>query len=126
MPHQCVRCGELYPTGCKELLNGCDCGGRFFFFVKDELVEKAQEVTQNLTTEEKVQIEKDVFDMVGETDDNQPVILDFESIKVKGPGQYEIDLMDLFKGNPLVYKLAEGKYIIDIPSTFSSEKKKRK
>lgn len=116
----------MYPTGCKELLNGCACGGHFFFFVKDELVKKAQEVTEHLTVEAKEQIEKDVLDMVGETDDNQPVILDFESIKVKGPGQYEIDLIDLFKGNPLVYKLDEGKYMIDIPSTFSSEKKKRK
>ncbi len=126
MPHQCVRCGELYPTGCKELLTGCKCGGRFFFFVKEELVEKAKEVTSKLTTEEKVQIEHDVLEIVGETENKNPIVLDFESIKVSDPGKYELDLVDLFKGNPLIYKLDEGKYIIDIPSTFSSETKKSK
>ena len=126
MPHQCVRCGELYPTGCKELLTGCKCGGRFFFFVKDEHVKKAQEVTSKLSVEEKKQIEEDVLEIVGEQDDKQPIVLDFESIKVLNPGKYELDLVDLFKGNPLIYKLDEGKYIIDIPSTFSSEMKKGK
>ncbi len=126
MPHQCVRCGELYPTGCKELLTGCKCGGRFFFFVKEEHVKKAQEVTSKLSVDEKKQIETDVLEIVGEQDDKQPIVLDFESIKVLNPGKYELDLVDLFKGNPLIYKLDEGKYIIDIPSTFSNEMKKRK
>lgn len=126
MPHQCVRCGKLYPAGCKELLMGCNCGGRFFFFVKEEFVEKAKEVVENLTFEQKKQMEKDVFDLVGSVPEEHPVILDFESIRISKPGKYEIDLVDLFKGNPLVYRLEEGKYIIDIPSTFTTTKKKEK
>jgi len=55
-----------------------------------------------------------------------PVILDFESIRVTAPGKYELDLVDLFKGNPLVFRLEEGKYVIDIPSTFSQKKSKSK
>ncbi len=125
MPHQCVRCGELYPTGCKELLTGCKCGGRFFFFVKQDLIEKAKEATKNLTEQDKEQIEKDVLDIVGEKESSTPIVLDFESIKVLRPGQYELDLVDLFKGNPLIYKLDEGKYVIDIPGTFSNEMKKK-
>ena len=35
-------------------------------------------------------------------------------------------IIDLFKGDPLVIKLEEGKYVIDIPSTFHSEMKKKK
>ena len=31
-------------------------------------------------------------------------------------------IVDLFNGEPLVYKLADGKYIIDIASTFSKSK----
>jgi len=124
MPHQCVRCGKLYPVGCKELLEGCNCGGRFFFFVKDEAVEKAKEITQNLSVTEKEQMEKDVLDIVGDKfDDDKPVILDFESIKVTGPGKYELDLVDLFKKKPLIYKLDDGKYVIDIVSTFESKDK---
>tara|TARA_Y100000310_G_C20325113_1_gene642595 strand:- start:202 stop:591 length:390 start_codon:yes stop_codon:yes gene_type:complete len=126
MPHQCVRCGKLYPAGCKELLQGCNCGSRFFFFVKESSIEKAKEVTKNLSKKEKDQMEKDVLEIVGSPDKEQPVILDFESIKITSPGKYEIDLIDLFKGKPLVYKLSEGKYVIDIVSTFESKNKKIK
>jgi predicted nucleic acid-binding Zn-ribbon protein len=125
MPHQCVRCGKLYPTGCKELLTGCSCGGKFFFFVKDEYLEKAKELTENLTKEDKDQIEQDIMELIGNDTDDHAVILDFESIRCTSPGKYEIDLVDLFKGNPLVFRLEEGKYIIDIPSTFNSERKKK-
>lgn len=125
MPHQCVRCGKLYPTGCKELLTGCNCGGKFFFFVKDEYIEKAKEVNENLTQEDKIQMEEDILELVGQDKSDQAVVLDFESIKMTGPGKYELDLVDLFKGNPLVFKLEEGKYIIDIPGTFANEKKKK-
>lgn len=126
MPHQCVRCAKLYPAGCKELLTGCDCGGRFFFFVKDEAIEKAKEITANLTFEEKQELEQDILELVGNADNEQAVILDFESIRATSPGKYEIDLIDLFKGEPLVIKLDEGKYVIDIPSTFHTEMKKKK
>ncbi len=126
MPHQCVRCSKLYPAGCKELLSGCECGGRFFFFVKDEALEKAKEITENLSLEDKEQMESDILELIQDPEKEYPVILDFESIKVTSPGKYEIDLVDLFKGNPLVFKLDEGKYVIDIPSTFHTEMKKRK
>jgi predicted nucleic acid-binding Zn-ribbon protein len=124
MPHQCVRCAVLYPTGCQELLTGCKCGSRFFFFVKESSIERAKEITLNLTSKEKDQIEKDVIGIVGSEVEGNPIILDFESIKVVKPGKYELDLIDLFKGKPLIYKLDEGKYVIDIVSTFESQKKK--
>ncbi|MDP3918311.1 MAG: Zn-ribbon containing protein [Nanoarchaeota archaeon] len=124
MPHQCVRCGDFYPTGCKELLTGCKCGSRFFFFVKDSAIEQAKEVTKNLSNQEKDLIERDIIDIVGSKMDDQPIVLDFESIKINKPGQYELDLVDLFKGKPLIYKLDEGKYIIDIVSTFEAQKNK--
>ena len=55
-------------------------------------------------------------------------MLDLESIRVLKPGQYELDLVHLFRKQPLVYKLAEGKYVIDLPEIFKAEgqKKKRK
>lgn len=123
MPHQCVRCGSVYPNGSEELLKGCSkCSGRFFFYVKEGSLKQAQEVMQNLSTKEKKQIEDDVLDIVGDKLGNErPVILDFESIRVLRPGQYELDLVDLFKGKPLIYKLDEGKYVIDIVSTFQKK-----
>ncbi|MDD5177802.1 MAG: Zn-ribbon containing protein [Candidatus Nanoarchaeia archaeon] len=124
MPHQCVRCGKLYDDGSKEILKGCVCGGHFFFFVKEEELKKVEEITVNLTQEDKEQIEKDVLDIIGIEDTDKPVILDLESIRILKPGKYELDIVELFKGKPLVYKIEDGKYIIDLASTFQSERKK--
>ena len=41
-----------------------------------------------------------------------------ESIRIAGPGKYELDLVSLFKGEPLIFKLAEGKYMVDIAESF--------
>jgi predicted nucleic acid-binding Zn-ribbon protein len=129
MPHQCVRCGTFYDDGDSTLLKkGCKCGSRLWLFVKQESIEQAKTITTNLTDEQKVQIEEDVLDIVGAQDKNEPVVLDLESIRVTEPGKFELDLVQLFnKENPVVFKLAEGKYMIDVPETFQrrSELKKK-
>lgn len=126
MPHRCVKCGSIFPNGASDLLKGCSkCGGRFFLFVKDSDLQKANEVMDNLSEDDKKQIEDDVLDIIGDTlDKEKPVILDFESIRVIKPGKYELDLVDLFNGRPLVYKLEEGKYVIDIVTTFGAKDRK--
>ena len=128
MPHQCVRCDTIYDDGAEEILKGCNgCGGRLFFYIKKEKLEEQKEISAQLTKKEKKQIEKDVFDLIGtELDKDEPVVLDFESIKILKPGKYELDLVHLFKKEPLVFKLGEGKYMIDIPASFKSNKDKKK
>ncbi|MEM3374570.1 MAG: Zn-ribbon containing protein [Candidatus Woesearchaeota archaeon] len=130
MPHQCVRCGTFYQDGSNEILKGCKCGAKLFFYVKKEKLDEMKEVTAKLTKNEKQQIEKDVFDIIGLQETyEEPVVLDLESIRIQKPGKYEIDLVSLFKENPVIYKLAEGKYVIDLPETFSklkNENKKKK
>ena len=122
MPHQCVRCGTFYKDGSNEILKGCKCGGKLFFFVKKEKLEEMQSVAHTLSKKEKKQIEKDVFDLIGGSDlEDKPVVLDFESIRILKPGKYELDIVKLFKDSPLVYKLDEGKYMIDLPQTFKKE-----
>jgi len=120
MPHQCVHCGEFYPAGSRALLDGCSkCGGHFFFYVRDDQVQKIKENPIEIPEQEKKKIEKDIRDIAGIIDEDIPVILDIESIRVTGEGKFEIDLVKLFsKKSPVVYKLEEGKYIIDIASTF--------
>ncbi len=121
MPHQCVRCGKMYGDGDKAILEGCsDCKGRLFFYIKKQHLEESQKFTQNLSEDEKKEIEKDVLDLVGVSKDEEtPVVLDFESIRILKPGQYEIDLVHLFKGDPIIFKLEEGKYMIDVIETFN-------
>jgi uncharacterized protein len=123
MPHQCVRCGSLYDDGSKELLSGCTCGGKFFFYIRKRDMSHVQKATETLTVEDREQMEHDALELVGESNIDKPVILDLENVRVLKPGKFEIDLVDLFKGKPLVYKLEDGKYIIDVASTFAAGKK---
>lgn len=127
MPHQCVSCNTIYQDGSKEILDGCsECSGKFFFFIKKDKVEEAQKRANKLSDEQKEQIEHDVLDLIGEDyDRDRPVVLDLESINILGPGQYELDLVNLFTDKqPLVYKLEEGKYVVDVIETFNRQSKK--
>ena len=121
MPHKCVKCGKLYPDGSNQILKGCDCGAKFFFFMKKKDVEDVKNLTVKLTTEEKQSIMNDALELLGEDEVDKPVILDLESVRMLKPGKFEIDLVDLFKGKPLVYKLEDGKYLIDLASTFRAK-----
>ncbi|MBU1203895.1 MAG: Zn-ribbon domain-containing protein [Nanoarchaeota archaeon] len=126
MPHQCVRCGVFHEDGSDALLKGCGCGSNFFFFIRKEHLEKAKEVTVKLDDVQRKEIEKDVFKLIGGEIPKKPVILDIESIRVLKPGQYEISLVDLFNNKPLVYRIEEGKYVIDLVQTFESMKHEEK
>lgn len=127
MPHQCVRCDALYDDGASEILKGCPCGGKLFFFIRKERIaeQKAEEEKMVLTQEQKSKIEQDVYEMTGIEDRDMPVVLDLESIRVLKPGKFELDLVRLFNGDPLIFKLASGKYIIDVAETFRQFRKKK-
>ena len=72
-------------------------------------------------------IEQEVREMIGAVEDTAPVILDLESIRVSGSGKFELDIVKLFNRDvPVVYKLEEGKYIIDLMSTLQQETEKLK
>src|SRR3989338_7116653 len=97
MPHQCVRCSRIIPIGSKELLEGCgNCKSHFFFYIKEEDLEKIRESPIEIPSKDKETIEKDIRDMAGIPEENAPVILDLESIRVTGSGKFEIDLVKLF------------------------------
>ncbi len=127
MPHQCVKCGNLHEDAAPELLKGCTCGGKFFFFIKKENLNEMQKEAEKLSSSERQEIVEDIMDIIGpDFDSSMPVVLNLESIRIKKPGKFELDLVKLFKGEPLVYKIEEGKYFIDLPSTFLLRKKKVK
>lgn len=122
MAHKCVHCGQLYPDGSKELLEGCKCGSRFFFYLNEEQVKKLEKNNNSsiieLNKEEKKKVEREIRDIIG-IGEEKPVVLDFETVRVIKPGKFEIDLINLFrKERPLIYKLEEGKYIIDLATSF--------
>ncbi len=125
MPHQCVRCGTLYEDGAKEILQGCSCGARLFFFISKNKLKRAEEI-KKLSKQEKKEIEKDVMSLIDvEKQKDKPIILDLESVNISKPGKYELDIVRLFKKEPLIFKLEEGKYVIDLPESFKKLKTKK-
>ena len=119
MPHQCVHCSKIIDVGSKEILEGCNsCGGKFFFYIRDEQVAKIKESREAPIPEfdsvDKKKVEEDVRSILKIEDESKPVILDLESIRVVRPGQFEIDIVSLMNRQPIVFKLQEGKYLIDI------------
>jgi len=122
MPHQCVRCNTIYDDGANEILKGCNCGAKLFAFIRKSHLEEGKTLISNLSVEEKKQVEKDVKELIGIEEQDKPVVLDLESIRILKPGKYELDLVHLFKKDPLVFKLEEGKYIIDLPEAFKRAK----
>jgi predicted nucleic acid-binding Zn-ribbon protein len=128
MPHQCVHCGKIIDDASKELLEGCGkCGSHFFFFIRKKQLEDVKEDVVELSGVDKEQVEKDVREMIG-VEEEEPVILDIESVKILKPGKFVIDVVNLFsKKRPLIYKLEEGKYVIDLSSSlqkYTNVKKK--
>jgi len=127
MAYKCVHCSAVYEDSAKELIEGCsngNCKSKFFFYISPEKLREIEAVKSavqgeeqplELTAREKKQMEKDVRDITGITNLETPVFLDFESIKIIKPGKYLLDLAKLFSiDKPRVYKLEDGKYIIDL------------
>ena len=117
MAHQCVRCNTFYDDGDDIILKGCPCGAKLFFYVKNPDELKNRELPEIDRSEAK-RIEEDIKEIMGVREITTPVVLDLENIRVSGHGKYDIDLVKLFKGEPLVYKIEEGKYMIDLPESF--------
>ncbi|MCK4996949.1 hypothetical protein KAS08_01475 [Candidatus Pacearchaeota archaeon] len=119
MPHQCVHCSKIIEAASKEILEGCSsCGGKFFFYIRDEQVARIKEQKEipipEFDTVDKKQVEQDVRSILKIEDDDKPVILDLESVKISSPGKFEIDIVSLMNRRPIVFKIQEGKYLIDI------------
>jgi predicted nucleic acid-binding Zn-ribbon protein len=118
----------MIESGSGEIIKGCsECGGRFFFFIREGQLEELKNKIIEIPEKEKKRVEKDIREIAGITDEEAPVILDIESIRVTGEGKFELDLVKLFqKDKPLVYKLEEGRYIIDLASTLKKGLEKGK
>ena len=119
MPHQCVHCSKIIEVGSKEILEGCNsCGGKFFFYIRDEqvpaIIESQETPIPDFDSVDKKKVEEDVRSILKIEDDTKPVILDLESVRVLQPGKFEIDIVSLMNRRPIVFKLQEGKYLIDI------------
>lgn len=120
MPNKCTRCGKVHEDGAEYLIKGCDeCGSKFFFYVREEALRRAEKDLKKLSKKQVREIEDDIRDIVPDSSKEETVVLDLEAIRVVSPGKYEIDVTNLFNQKPLIIRLAEGKYRLDLSTLLS-------
>jgi predicted nucleic acid-binding Zn-ribbon protein len=133
MPHKCTRCDTIFEDGAVEILNGCpNCGWNKFLYVRD--------VTEDETEKKEDQSEKKILKEIDEfiqehgikTDEiekveQEPESERIESLRIMGPGSYELNLEALLEREEIILALKEdGKYVVHLPSVFDTKKKKKK
>ncbi len=116
MANQCVHCGKIIESGSREILEGCfNCKGKFFFYIRDDQVHKSEKKIEfELNNSDKQQVEKEIRSILKIEDEDEPVVLDLESVRALKPGKFEIDLVGLMNRKPIVFKSSEGRYFIDL------------
>jgi hypothetical protein len=121
MPHQCLNCGEIYDNTSDVILKGCpQCKNKLFIFIK-QIPQKKEEI--ELTKTQKELILKEVENITEIKETEKPIILKLENIKIIGQGKYEIDINQLLKKEkPIIYKIQEGTYVIDLEFIINNRK----
>ena len=116
MPNKCTRCGKIHADDSPCLVTGCDvCGSKFFFYIRQEAIEKADRELKDLKPKEIDEIERDIRDIIPrEVDRDETVVLDLEAIRVIKPGKYRIDVSNLFTQRPIVIRVGPGRYELDL------------
>jgi predicted nucleic acid-binding Zn-ribbon protein len=77
MPHQCLKCGTVFPDGSPQILRGCpDCGGAKFFFTNSSISDDERKKL-------KEKANKDIKDLIQEVmvNDSIPIKIKEKSVK---------------------------------------------
>jgi predicted nucleic acid-binding Zn-ribbon protein len=124
MPHKCTQCGREFEDGSTKILKGCpSCGGKKFLYIReaerhdDVLKEKSIDEIARETGEDVLEVREDrrrkeieVFERI-------------ESIRILGPGSYELNLDKMARSDEIVVGLEkEGRYVVDILSMARKKK----
>jgi len=99
--HQCIACKKIYEQGSSEIINGCSCGNKLFYFVNKGKQPKQENIEYFYEPDD---------------DDQENVLLETEAINILSDGCYEIDIGKLMTSSPdaIVYSYGEGMYSIDL------------
>ena len=140
MPYKCLSCEKIYDDFASEVGKGCNCGSRLFFYLtqdkigkiiskfkafpmktgKNEEIEIKKEIQEDISEEEKGKI-KDSVSEIKELKERTGVVVDFETIRLLRTGKYSVNIRKLFgTKEPRIYKLEDGKYVIDFDSLHKS------
>ncbi|BBL68875.1 hypothetical protein L21_0051 [Methanoculleus chikugoensis] len=125
MPHKCTQCGREFEDGSTKILKGCpSCGGKKFLYIReaerhdDVLKEKTIDEIARETGEEVLEVKPDL-----RKKEEIEVFERIESIRILGPGSYELNIDKLARSDEVVVGLEkEGKYVVDILSMARKKK----
>ncbi len=116
-------CGTVYEEGSDAILDGCECGNRFFFYFRKISDKEASK----LKSEHNLQEVESLKTVIG-IKDGEPMIDkgdDIWNIKVKGDGVFEIDISSLMMKEPVILAGDEGRYLVSLPSIFEGLEKSK-
>ncbi len=120
MPHKCTKCGKTYEDGSEEVLKGCECGNRLFFYIRKITDEEAKELDAR---EIKV---SDASDAPKESETKEEDEGDdIWNVKVED-GVFQIDVASLMAKEPIVLAGEEGRYLVSLSSIFDGKGKRTK
>ncbi|WP_406670455.1 Zn-ribbon domain-containing protein [Methanolobus sp. ZRKC4] len=150
MPHKCTRCESIFDDGASVILSGCpNCGWNKFLYVKEDELEKSvtksteesehEEVhnvideTSSAKTDDKPSepIVREIDDIIGDDKDMDSVTEEegdrVESVRILGPGSYELNLDSLLDRKEIVMAIKEdGAYALHLGSVFKDNKDKNR
>ncbi len=124
IPHKCTQCGREFEDGSTKILKGCpSCGGKKFLYIRE--AERHDDVLKEKTVSEIVrETGRDVLEVRPDRQRKEIEVFDrIESIRILGPGSYELNIEKLAKSDEFVVGLEkEGKYVVDILSMARKKK----
>jgi len=142
MPYKCLSCETIYDDFASEVGKGCSCGSRLFFYLTQEKLNKIggkklnnpviqenremkDQIKEAVNADEENEMEKNEIrkkvEQIKEMDKKTGIVVDFETIKFIREGKYSINIKKLFgKKEPRIYKLNDGKYVIDFDGMSNS------
>lgn len=120
MVHTCAKCGKVYPDSSPEILRGCSaCGGRKFYFERAEAAHRKHDHKPRAAPEPHVEHEGAPEE--SSPDDPHDRV---ESIRILGPGTYELNIEKMARSDDRVVGLGkEGSYAVDLLSMAGKKKK---
>ncbi|UGV40998.1 Zn-ribbon domain-containing protein [Methanococcoides orientis] len=139
MPHKCTRCEKIFEDGAEVILSGCpNCGWNKFLYVKDmepetdiedAVAEELPEKEETEVTDPADQFIKEIDDIIGIEHQEREVVEEegerVESVRILGPGSYELNLNSLLERDEIVMAIKQdGTYAVDLSSAFRKKRKK--
>jgi len=136
MPHKCTRCENIFTDGAVEILNGCpNCGWNKFLYVREEPeAPPSDTVADGVEREPAKKFLKEIDEFMvdhgieeKETVQQEPDEDRIESVRIMGPGSYELNLDALLERKEIIMAMKEdGTYMVHLPSVFDNKKTKKK